>query len=146
MDILGFFFIFVLVFILTSLFVSAAAVTDIKNKFGSYTEKELELKTKRFTVYPLVFMGITAVLWPVMACLNILAVDIILALPLVVCLFASATFLFPVSIYGIILASALKKTQEKKYLKSSYKLCGIISSAVSLVLLVVFFRVLAELL
>jgi hypothetical protein len=121
---------------MTLLCVILSAVIDIRNGFSTYSDNELSLKTKRFTVYPLIYVAVVLSLWIITCIAGSLAVlAIILGLIVVLGFYVAVVFLFPISLYGLILAVALKKRKINKYAGSTYIVCSIISILISLLMI-----------
>ena len=121
---------------MTLLCVILSAVIDIRNGFSTYSDNELSLKTKRFTVYPLIYVAVWLFLWIILGVAGAwYGLTMMLGLIIFLGFCCAIVFLFPISLYGLILAGALEKRKINKYAGSVYIICSIISILISLILI-----------
>ncbi|MBQ4116168.1 MAG: hypothetical protein IJD37_02195 [Clostridia bacterium] len=118
---------------MTLLCVILSVVRDIRDGFSKYDDDKLVLKTKRLTVYPLIYMAVLTSFWHMLGFVEFPTnFEILLGLIIIFGFIVAITVLFPMSIYGLILAIALKKRKINKYAGSTYIVCGILSIPVCL--------------
>ena len=136
MEVLGWLIVGAVLCGITLICVILTAVDDIKDGFSDYTDNELSLRAKRFTVYPLVYVALLIFFWVLMSIAGVFGFfSKIFALIAIFWFYGALVFLFPASLYGLVLAVGVKKRKINKYAGPTYLVCGIISILISLLII-----------